>query len=49
MFKCDCCGGDTHLVYFLRTEEAAQKMDKGEYCKKCFDIKFKEKQDDKDK
>lgn len=45
MFKCSECSKEVYLLYFLRAEEASQKMDKGEYCEKCFNIKFEEKND----
>lgn len=51
LFKCDCCGGDTLLIYMLSMygQTAKGVKDDGEYCEVCFDRKFEEDTNDKDK
>jgi hypothetical protein len=49
-FKCKKCKEEVMLLCYL-SEYGCRKYntkDSGEYCQKCFDIKFKEKIDDKD-
>lgn len=50
-FKCDECDKEVMLLAFLSEYGMRKKgtNDSGEYCQKCFDIRFKEKMDDKDK
>ena len=48
-FKCDKCKKEVMLLCYLSEYGRRSKgtKDDGEYCQECFDIKFKEKTDDK--
>lgn len=49
-FECKCCKKEVMILAYL-SEYGCRKYhteDSGEYCEKCFDIKFKEKINDKD-
>jgi hypothetical protein len=50
MFNCDECNKEVMTLWYLSEygQRRAGNKDSGEYCQKCFDIKFKEKMDDKD-
>ena len=50
-FNCDNCKEETLLLYYLSEYGLRAKgtKDDGEYCQKCFDIKFEEKTNDKNK
>ena len=49
MFKCHCCKKEVLLLYYLSEygRRRADTKDDNEHCKKCFEIKFEEKHNDK--
>ena len=50
-FKCDECDKSVHWLHFLSSYglTAYGTKDDGEYCEKCFNKKFEEKTNDKNK
>lgn len=50
-FECTKCKKEVMLLHYLSEygQRNYKHKDGNEYCQECFDLKFKEKVDDKDK